>query len=566
MKRWLLLPLGLLALATPFASLPQAYSQSVAIWPQTLPANSVVGRIGAGQAGPAEAIPFATLSTLLSVGVFGSQAANTIFSGPTSGAAATPTWRLLVGADLPTPTASTLGGVESLVATSHQWINTISTAGVPSSTQPAFSDISGTATTAQLPVGTNSTQGILQGDSNTLNISAGVIACQTATSAQIGCSKPDNTTITAAAGVLTAIGSAATSITVGTTTIASQVNANDFLTTNTTLADPGYGPTQLAHLSSCVNCGISAASSGNNVTFTLTDEAGNAISATDPAVVCFRNDNTTNAEISCVNITSAPALSVHATSNFGVSGTATAFRVWLALFNNAGTAVMGAIVAVNFTAPVSVAFLNEVGTASATVCAGCTNATSAKTWYASSSISSKAYRIIGYVDYPAFTVNGDWVTATGVHLCNWGCVLPGRPTGNIVQTVVSSADAGSTSTSYANNTSMEVAITPTIASNLVRVTMQGTSGASGGSGFCSTRVIRGTSGSVAIGGISAGNNANQATASVITGLDAPSTASSQTYTGQRATSSASTTCVWPASDATGATTGIGFMTAEEIQG
>ena len=96
--------------------------------------------------------------------------------------------------------------------------------------------------------------------------------------------------------MLTAIGSSATSITVGTTTIGSQVNANDFLTTNTTVADPGYGPTQLAHLTSCVNCGIQAVASTNNILFTFTDQGGNSISSTDPAVVCFRNDSTTNAE------------------------------------------------------------------------------------------------------------------------------------------------------------------------------------------------------------------------------------------------------------------------------
>jgi hypothetical protein len=45
---------------------------------------------------------------------------------------------------LPNPGASSLGGIESLAATSHQWINSISTAGVPSSSQPAFTDISGT--------------------------------------------------------------------------------------------------------------------------------------------------------------------------------------------------------------------------------------------------------------------------------------------------------------------------------------------------------------------------------------------------------------------------------------
>lgn len=52
---------------------------------------------------------------------------------------------------LPNPGASALGGVESLAATSHQFINTISTSGVPSSAQPAFSDVSGNAALSQVP-------------------------------------------------------------------------------------------------------------------------------------------------------------------------------------------------------------------------------------------------------------------------------------------------------------------------------------------------------------------------------------------------------------------------------
>jgi hypothetical protein len=50
---------------------------------------------------------------------------------------------------LPHPTPTTLGGIESLAAVTSNWINAISTAGVPSATQPAFTDISGTATAAQ---------------------------------------------------------------------------------------------------------------------------------------------------------------------------------------------------------------------------------------------------------------------------------------------------------------------------------------------------------------------------------------------------------------------------------
>jgi hypothetical protein len=47
----------------------------------------------------------------------------------------------------PNPTASTLGGIESIAAVAHQWIDSISTAGAPHQSQPAFSDLSGTPTT-----------------------------------------------------------------------------------------------------------------------------------------------------------------------------------------------------------------------------------------------------------------------------------------------------------------------------------------------------------------------------------------------------------------------------------
>jgi hypothetical protein len=47
----------------------------------------------------------------------------------------------------PNPTASTLGGIESIAAIAHQWIDSISTVGAPHQSQPAFSDLSGTPTT-----------------------------------------------------------------------------------------------------------------------------------------------------------------------------------------------------------------------------------------------------------------------------------------------------------------------------------------------------------------------------------------------------------------------------------
>lgn len=85
------------------------------------------------------------------------QTANTVWAGPPSGSAATPTFRVLVGTDLPNPSSSTLGGIKSAVSVSNQWINSISTSGVPSLSQPAFTDISGSVASTQVPALTGDT-------------------------------------------------------------------------------------------------------------------------------------------------------------------------------------------------------------------------------------------------------------------------------------------------------------------------------------------------------------------------------------------------------------------------
>jgi hypothetical protein len=56
----------------------------------------------------------------------------------------------LNNARLPNPTAATLGGVQSIAVVAHQWIASISTAGVPLLSQPTASDISGLAASAAI--------------------------------------------------------------------------------------------------------------------------------------------------------------------------------------------------------------------------------------------------------------------------------------------------------------------------------------------------------------------------------------------------------------------------------
>jgi len=112
----------------------------------SVPPSTVIGRIGNGQAGPSEAIRFATLTQQL----YPVQSANLIYAGPTTGAAAFPTFRALVGADLPVPGASSLGGVKSLACSTSNWFSSLSTAGAFGCTQPNFTDLLGTISTAQI--------------------------------------------------------------------------------------------------------------------------------------------------------------------------------------------------------------------------------------------------------------------------------------------------------------------------------------------------------------------------------------------------------------------------------
>lgn len=62
-----------------------------------------------------------------------------------SGSAADLTTGTLPAARLPVPSATTLGGIQSITAATHKWINSISTLGVPVQTQPACGDLSDAA-------------------------------------------------------------------------------------------------------------------------------------------------------------------------------------------------------------------------------------------------------------------------------------------------------------------------------------------------------------------------------------------------------------------------------------
>lgn len=134
-----------------------------------LPINTVLARLGVAP-GPCQAIPFATLMTNIGA----ARTLNT--TAPLAGGgtlAADRTLSLLIGVGLTTsggnlilanPSASTLGGIESITCAANNWLSTISIAGVPACTQPAFSNISGQWTLTQGPtLGANTVLGSVGG-------------------------------------------------------------------------------------------------------------------------------------------------------------------------------------------------------------------------------------------------------------------------------------------------------------------------------------------------------------------------------------------------------------------
>jgi len=112
--------------------------------PSAFGSFGTVSSFSAGTANPFFTTSVATPTTTPALSfVINLQTANCVFAGPTSGGSATPTCRSLVGADLPTPTISTLGGVKSKTAVTHQFFTQLDTTGTFSSAQPTVADISG---------------------------------------------------------------------------------------------------------------------------------------------------------------------------------------------------------------------------------------------------------------------------------------------------------------------------------------------------------------------------------------------------------------------------------------
>ena len=113
------------------------------------PANTVL----AGPLSGASAVP--TFRSITGADFF-TVSQGLFFSGPITGSATSPVFRSISNADLPNPSLSAIGGIRAIAKTANQWIDALSTSGIPNQSQPSFSDLSGTLSPSQFPVLTGS--------------------------------------------------------------------------------------------------------------------------------------------------------------------------------------------------------------------------------------------------------------------------------------------------------------------------------------------------------------------------------------------------------------------------
>jgi hypothetical protein len=501
------------------AALSHALAQ-VPNFPQTLPANSVVGRLGT--AGPSQAIPFASLVAGLQLPITATSATS-----------------VAIGTGTQTFTLQQTG--KSFVA--NQWALIYSRANSANSMLGQITSYSGST----LVVSVSAVGG--SGTKTDWNI---VLANSIASP-----------------GIMPPVG---TGNVVGPGSATDGNLAVYDGATGKLIKDSGISATAGKPFAP-VNVSLTASVSSNILTINLlaADIAGTP-TATHPVIVPVRDTTATTGAVTNVTIAAATSINTNATGATLGSSNSVPFRIWIGVFNNGGTGVLALFNAsTQSSTAVTIKALDETGVASTTAISG--GATSAGVWYTpnGTTLTNKAFRIVGYVDYD---VGGTLATAgtyssapTKVQVFGPGVKLPGQ----VVQTVYTTTTTTTSNSSTTKSaTALTGTITPTSGVNPVKVSARGqvfynTTAASGNATIL--QLYRGT-GTTAIGNMSAVGGFGGTTARVpvtCDAFDSPQSITSTQYGLYIVQATGTNTSVFlDATTSVGTNTGV--LTIEEIQG
>jgi len=296
-----------------------------------------------------------------------------------------------------------------------------------------------------------------------------------------------------------------------------------------------------------VNLQLNATSNGTLLTVAIKGNNGNDPSPTNPVYIPFRDSTATAGDPVWRIVTSA--LNINTNAAGATLGTVanTAFRFWVCAFDNAGTVVLALINCsiVNITNAVATIFpMNEGLVANTT---GITaSSTSGGVFYTpnGTALTSKSFRIIGYVEYNAtgLATPGTYATAPNfIQLFGPGIRKPGDP----IQTATATLTTNGTtsSTTYAVlATPTSVSIAPSSAANPIKVSAAGALNLSA-TATAGLILSRGAVSNTNLFGSVALNNTTGGTGSTafVFGYDLPNSISSVSYTAQGKTSAGTLT-------------------------
>jgi hypothetical protein len=278
-------------------------------------------------------------------------------------------------------------------------------------------------------------------------------------------------------------------------------------------------------LTTLENVQLNASVGSNALTIALKDRNGNDPSTASPIALAFRDPTATGGDPIIRAITTALSITVPSTATLGTVNAQPA-RIWVGLFDNAGTPVLGVYNSLNSSGP-SIVSWDETSPATGTAIVGGSN--SSQTWYTNGTVTSKSFRILGYIEATE-TVAGTWATAPSkIQLFGVGIKRPG----DVISSTSTTTNIGGTTTSAtyaALTTGLTLAINVNSACNLVYANAVGplnVSVAAAGK----IKLSRGTVANTNLFGCVAAFNIASAgtTPSSIQGYDIPGVTGSVTY-------------------------------------
>jgi hypothetical protein len=157
---------------------------------------------------------------------------------------------------------------------------------------------------------------------------------------------------------------------------------------------------------------ITATVASSALTIAVKTAAGSDPSPSNPVFIAFRNANLAGGSYQVRAITAALSLVVSAGSTLGVTGASIPFRLWVVLFDDAGTLRLGVTKATGLN---TVNCLVDTALNSSTAEGGIGGADGEGIIYSGAAVTSKPFRILGTLDYESgLAAAGTWSIAPPV--------------------------------------------------------------------------------------------------------------------------------------------------------